>query len=366
MKTRLFDIAPVRLRHQKLAAADGTHPAAVVRWLGAVQAQDYAGARWALGLRVKGATDNAVANAVDAGAILRTHMLRPTWHFVAPEDIRWIQTVTAPRVHAANRSYYRKLELDEALLAKSQAVLERALAGGVYLTRTELASAIARARIVVSGQRLAYVMMHAELEQVVCSGPRRGKQFTYALLEERVPKAPALDRDEALAALTRRYFASHGPATLRDFVWWSGLTVRDARLGIELAGSTMVSAELNDLTYWFCEGAVSRSVQTRTGSIRGAFLLPNYDEYLIAYQDRGTVMPAQAGSPRGPDPFPHHLVLDGRVAGSWRPRDTSRVVALEIAPYRRLTKQDGAAIRRAADRYACFVEREVSITSRVP
>jgi hypothetical protein len=359
VKSRLVDIAPVRLRHQKLAAADGASPAAVVRWLGAVQAQDYAGARWALGLRIKGATDHAVARAFDTGAILRTHMLRPTWHFVAPEDIRWIQTVTASRVHAANRSYYRKMELDEALFAKSRAVFERALAGGVHLTRDELAAALARTRIAARGQRLAYLMMHAELEQVICSGPRRGRQFTYALLEERVPKAPALDRGEALAALTRRYVASHGPATLRDFVWWSGLTVRDARLGIELAGSALASAALNGLTYWFSESAISRSVQARTGSIRGAFLLPNYDEYLIAYKDRGTL--ARPGHTRPPDPFPHHLVLDGRVVGSWRARSTPSDVVLDIAPHRRLARQETAAILKAGDRYARFVGRDVTV-----
>lgn len=147
MATRLLDVAPVRLRQQKLARADGASPADVVRWLGAVQAQDYAGARWALGLRVKGATDGDVQRAFDAGAILRTHLLRPTWHFVAPEDIRWVQTLTAPRVHAANRSYYRKLGLDDRLLARSRTIVEQSLAGGTYLTRHELASALARAGI---------------------------------------------------------------------------------------------------------------------------------------------------------------------------------------------------------------------------
>ena len=212
---KLLDIAPIRLRQQQLARGDGTSPSDVVRWLGAVQAQDYAGARWALGLRVKGTTDEDVARAFDAGTILRTHMLRPTWHFVAPEDIRWVQALTAPRVHAANCSYYRKLELDDRLLARSRAVFERTLDGGAHRTRTELASALARAGIVADGHRLAYLVMHAALERVICSGPRRGKQFTYARLDERAPGARTLARDEALAALTRHYFSSHGriPAT---------------------------------------------------------------------------------------------------------------------------------------------------------
>jgi hypothetical protein len=360
--TRLLDIAPARLRLQKLARANGASPSDVVRWLGAVQAQDYAGARWALGLRVKGATDEDVSRAFDKGDILRTHMLRPTWHFVVPEDIRWMQRLTAPRVHVGNGSYYRKLGLDDRLFARSRTVFERALSGGALLTRTELASALARAGVVADGQRLAYLVMHAELEQVICSGPRRGKQFTYALLEERVPRAPALGRDEALAELTRRYFASHGPATLRDYVWWSGLAVREATRGLDLAGSALACDTLNDLTYWCVEGAVSRSMQARTGSTTGAFLLPNYDEYLIAYRDRGPAVSSRTGSTPQPNPFPHHLVLNGRVVGSWRRTDRARTVKLEIAHRGRLTTEHAAAVRIAADRYAQFVEREIVVS----
>ncbi len=343
-----------------LAGSPAADAHAVVRWMGAVQAQDYAGARWAIGLRAKSATDATVARAFDAGAILRTHMMRPTWHFVAPQDIRWMQALTSPRVHAGSRSIYRKLELDERLLAKCRTVFERALAGGAHLTRTELAAALARAGIAASGIRLAYLVMYAELEQVICSGPRLGRQFTYALLADRVPPAPALDRDEALAALARRYFTSHGPATVRDFVWWSGLKVGDARLGIELAGSALASAPRNGLTYWFAEGTLSRSAQSRTRATGGAFLLPNYDEYLIAYRDRGTVAPSRAGAVPTRELLPYHLVLDGRVVGSWRPRDTPREVVLDIAPYHRLTRKDTAEIRTAAERYARFLERSVT------
>ena len=263
-------------------------------------------------------------------------------------------------MHAGSRSIYRKLELDDRVLAKGRAVIERALAGGAHLTRTELAATLARAGVAASGIRLAYLVMYAELEQVICSGPRRGRQSTYALLADRVPPAPSLDRDEALATLARRYFTSHGPATLRDLVWWSGLKVADARLGIELAGSAIVSAPRNGLTYWFAEGTLSRSAQSRTRATGGAFLLPNYDEYLIAYRDRGTVAP-RAGAPPARALLPYHLVLDGRVVGSWRPRDTPRDVVLDIAPYHRLTRQDTAAIRTAAERYARFLERSVTL-----
>ncbi len=199
---------------------------------------------------MKGVTDADVDRAFDDGRILRTHFLRPTWHFVAPADIRWMLALSGPRVNATNAHYYRKVGLDDRTLARCLTAVERALEGGRSLTRQELRSVLQKAGLQSAGMRLAYVMMRAELDGVVCSGPRRGKQFTYALLDERVPRSSSLDRDEALAALARRYFSSHGPATLRDYVWWSGLTARDARAGIEMAKPALVQDNLNDLTYW--------------------------------------------------------------------------------------------------------------------
>ena len=233
----MIDLVRMRLRNQKLARSEFREPGDVVAWLGAAQAQDYPSAKWAIGMRANGITDADVERAFNEGTVLRTHFLRPTWHFVTPADIRWMLTLSGPRVHAVNASYYRKFGLDSATLARSRATLERALQSGTHLTRSELASALRRAGIAADGPRLAYLVMHAELDQVICSGARRGKQFTYALLDQRVQGVATVARDEALAELTRRYFSSRGPATLRDYVWWSGLTVRDARAGIEMAGS---------------------------------------------------------------------------------------------------------------------------------
>ena len=225
-----------------------------MRWLGAVQAQDYHGAKWALALRTRGVDSAALDRAFDAGAFLRTHVMRPTWHFVAPEDLRWLLALTGPRVHAVNAHPYRAFELDAPLFRRAHALLTRALRGGRSLTRLELATALEAGGIAARGQRLAYIVMHAEIDALVCSGPMRGKQHTYMLLEERVPPAPALARDEALATLARRYFTSHGPATAHDFAWWSGLTVADAREGVALAGRRARAA--------------SRSTGRRTGRPR--------------------------------------------------------------------------------------------------
>ena len=242
-----------RLRNQKLVRSDLRDPVEIIAWLGAVQSQDYPGAKWALKLRVHGSpgfSDADLDRAFDEGAILRTHVLRPTWHFVAPADIRWMQALTGPRVQARSDPYCRKLGLDKAVLARSRRVLERSLGGGKHLTRAALGAALTRAGITVDNLGLSFLMMAAELDQVICSGPRQGKQFTYALLDERAPRARVLEADEALAELTKRYYASHGPATVRDFVWWSGLTVKQAKAGLEMVGRAAASETVDGVTYW--------------------------------------------------------------------------------------------------------------------
>ncbi len=221
--------------------------------LGAVQSQDYAAAKWGVGQRTVGITDAIVEQAFADGSILRTHVMRPTWHFVTPSDIRWMLSLTAPRVHAANAYRYRELELNEAVFRRCRSSLMRALQGGRQLTRTELRQLLQRARIdTTAPQRLAYLLMHAELEGVICSGARRGKQFTYALLDERVPPASVPQRDEALHDLTMRYFSTRGPATPQDFSWWSGLTVADAKRGVEAAGTSIDQLERHHQAHERC------------------------------------------------------------------------------------------------------------------
>ena len=246
------DIAQQRLHNQHITHRTFGKPGDVVEWLGAVQAQDFAAAKWAVGLRSCGMTDDDVEQAFADGAILRTHVMRPTWHFVSPADIRWILALTAPRVNAVNASWYRRLELDDALFSWSNAVLAKALQGGKQLIRAELVSVLKLAGIATDDLlRFTAIMMRAELDGIVCSGARRGRQFTYALLDERAPQARMLDRDEALAELARRYFTSHGPATLQDFVWWSGLTGADARAGLEMVTSQLMREVVDGQVYWF-------------------------------------------------------------------------------------------------------------------
>jgi hypothetical protein len=359
MPVSLADLIRSRLANQRLSRSDDVTPADAVTRLCAVQAQDYPAARWALGLRVNGVTDAGVERAFDEGTILRTHVLRPTWHFVTPRDIRWLLGLTGPRVLALNAYWCRKNGLDRKTLTRARGLLERTLRDGAYRTRPELAAVLDRAGIAVRGQGLAYVMMDAELEQVVCSGPRRGKQFAYALLDERAPKARVLTTDEALGEITRRFFTSHGPATMKDFVWWSGLTVADVRRGIEIAGRSVVRESLADLTYW--HGGYDSRLPRAAPS---AHLLPNYDEYLIAYKDRGHVV-AAADAERwgsGANAFAHWLVIDGRFAGIWRRVERQTGIGVTVVPFRPLTGANRRALVSAARRYSRFLNVPVELS----
>ena len=344
-----------RLRNQLLTASKlrTGRPSEVVAWLGAVQAQDYPGAKWALGLRAPGLTDEDVEQAFTAGDILRTHVLRPTWHFVTPADIRWMLALSGPRVNANNAPYYRRLGLDEVVLKRARRVIDRALGKGAHLTRAALATALRRSGVAAEGVALANVMMNAELEGVVCSGARAGNQFTYALLDVRAPRARTLPRDQALGELARRYFTSHGPATVRDFMWWSGLRAGDARRAIEIAGAALEEDTIGGRACWSSSSGSNRAAARPTGE---AHLLPNYDEYVIAYRDREP----------GSDVFGHSLIVDGRLAGSWTKTVGRDAVTLDVAAHRRLTPAARRGVAAAADRYARFLKQTVVCDLRAP
>jgi hypothetical protein len=357
MMTHL-DIIQQRLNNQYLAQRKLEKPDEVVAWQGAVQAQDYAGAKWAVGQRVRGGDDSAVEQAFNEGKILRTHMMRPTWHFVAPEDIRWLLALTSPRVHAVNAYMYRQLELDEGVLQRGSVAMAEALSGGQQLTRAELGDVLAAAGIVAKGQRLAYVVMYAELEGIICSGPRRGKQFTYALLAERAPQARKLERDEALAELTRRYFTSHGPATVPDFAWWSGLTTADARAGIEMVKSALVEESVGDQSYWLAPDRPLAEIPSPA-----AHLLPNYDEYLISTRD-STPFLEPAHLPlltESSQLFPHCVVIDGRLAGNWRRQFKKNSVIITLNLFAPLSQAQRQAIDETAAEYGRFLAMEAVV-----
>src|SRR5215472_7212251 len=351
-------VAVRRLGAQRLTGEPFSTPVEAVRWLGAVQSQDYAGAKWALGQRTRAARDADLDRLFDEGAILRTHVMRPTWHFVLPADVRWLLELTAPRVRAALAHYDRQLELDRSVLRRSHRVLESVLGGGSHLTRGELAAALAGSGIPAAGQRLGHLLMHAELDAVVVSGPRRGRQFTYALLDERAPNARRLDRDQALAELTRRYFTSHGPAQLPDFTWWSGLTVADARRGVDLAGPALAREVIDGRPYW----RAPAEPPPASGE-PAAHLLPNYDEFLVAYRDRSAAL--HPGLDTSPLPresvLTNVVVVDGLVRCGWRRRPARGGVVVELGPLDATGPAVDAALAWAAEDLGRFLGAPASI-----
>ena len=355
-----FDIASYRLRNQRLSQTGLKNPVEVVSWFGAVQAQDFAGAKWAIGLRTSGLTEADVERAFSDGSILRTHVLRPTWHFVTPRDIRWLLKLSAPRVRALLAYNDRQLELNKPVITKSNAVLAKTLQGGKQLTRDELGATLQRNKVPTNGLRLTQLMIHAELDAVICSGPRRGKQFTYALLEERVPQAQMLEHQEAVVMLTKKYFTGHGPATLKDFIWWSGLSAADARLGLEAIKSEFEHEVLDGETYWF----VASENQTKKPGAR-AYFLPNYDEYTVGYTNRSAVFDISHTSKldaRGSVLAQHVILTAGRIVATWKRTLQKNAVAIETNPFLVLKKTETKAIIQAAERYAAFLGLPFSLT----
>lgn len=335
----------------------------MVRALGAVQAQDYSGAKWALGQRAAGSTDADVERGFTDGRFLRTHILRPTWHFVAPEDIRWMLELSAPRVRAALGSYNRKLEITPSVVRRSNDALAMALTGGRHLTRAELADTLRTAGIgPASGQRLAHLMMEAELDAVVTSGPRRGKQFTYALLEERAPLGTArrpAERDESLLMLAEGYFRTRGPASLHDFAWWSGLTMADVRRAVDIARASLTSIEGEGATHWV------DAHRERPSRRAYAHLLPNYDEYFIGYRDRSAIgerISSVARVTGGNALNAHVIAISGQLVGGWKAAEAGGRVTVSLDLATPLTASEHRLLESAARRYGTYLGLPVEMT----
>lgn len=352
-----------RLANQQLFGSRFQQAADLVRWFGAIQSQEYAMAKWAVGVRVSGIDDATVEQAFNDGQILRTHVLRPTWHFVAPGDIRWMLALSAPRVRAASAYMHRQVGLDDAMFRRSNAAIARALRGGQQLTRAALQRELEHAGIIAHGTKLVYLLMHAELDGLICSGARQERQFTYALLEERVPKAPPLDRDTALIELARRYYRSRGPATKKDFAWWSGLTMKDASAATAGLGTEFSRDNIDGREHFFpTVASMSRKRPTPV-------LLPEFDEYGIAYQDR-TALFGPPGSQREKlspaSAYSQTIIVDGRIIGHWRRTEARGSMGLEFALRTPLPSRVHREIISAAERYAAFLGRPTTFTFRSP
>jgi hypothetical protein len=356
------EILARRLENQGLARPDRGSPAEVVRRFGALQAQDLLAALYAIGLRLPSATEASVEAAVAEGSILRSWPLRGTIHFMAAEDAPWMMRLLAPRQNAKLASVYRRAGLEPGLLARAGEVLEAELGGGRLLVRGELYAALEAAGIPLgkeSGrQRGMHILGYWAREALICIGPRRGKQPTFGLLADQVVGGRELAGDEALAELALRYFNGHGPATLRDFAWWGGLSLGEARRGLEPVAGRLESARSGQAEYWFPPKPAGRR-----GPAAGVYLLPPFDEYAVGYADRSAI-----ADPARLEALAHglgsNIILAGRIAGTWKRSIRGEELSVETRLLEPIGKTAGAALEKAIRAYANFLGLKLSRPAR--
>jgi hypothetical protein len=353
------EIAVQRLHNQQIAQPTFAHPGEVVAWLGAVQAQDFLGALWAVGLRTPDATEQTIEQALAEKTIVRTWPMRGTIHFVAAADVRWMLDLLAPRVVKRSTARRTQLGLDETVITASAKVIAGALRGGKQLPRNTIYQLLEAANIATDSSRGLHILGRLAHDGLLCFGARAGKQPTFALLEEWVPGAKSLPRDEALATLSLRYFRGHGPATLQDFMWWSGLTAAEAKAGLAAVAGQLGRELVGEQEYYFAQDPPAAAARPPD-----AFLLPPFDEFLVGYRDRSAALDAQHNElivPGGNGMFNPIVVIGGRVVGTWKRVFKKDNVVLTFNPFTTFSESQAGAIAAAAQRYARFVGKRAII-----
>lgn len=354
-------IGELRLLTQQIAVSNFQTPGELVAHMGAMQAQDYLGAKWAIGLRVPGNTETDIDQAIIDRTIVRTWPMRGTLHFVAADDVRWMLALLAPRIIARSKTRHTELGLDAHTFLRADEALANGLQGGKQLTRKEVLALFETAGITTEGQRGYHLLGYAAQRALICLGAPRGKQQTFTLLDEWIPKSRVLARDEALAELARRYITSHGPATLQDFVWWSGLLVADARAGLA-AATGITEQKIDGVTYW-----LPTHLPQKPGVATAAYLLPGFDEFLLGYTDRQTVLDTehmQHVTPSKNGIFSAIIVLHGRVIGTWRRTLSKAGVTVSLSPFAPLKPVERQAIEAAAMRYAAYLNAHLVLAEQ--
>jgi hypothetical protein len=356
------DIINYRLYNQQIGETHFTKPQEIVKWMAAMQAQEYAMAKWAIGLRLKNTTETDVEKACNDGLILRTHLMRPTWHFVSPEDVRWLTELTAPRIRQAMAYYERELNLDSKLFSKCNNIIGKNLEDGRHMTRNALSEALEKHNIKLDGRQMGHVMMNAESECLVTSGAREGKQFTYASFDSRAAHSKSLSKEDALHELASRYFHSRGPATLKDFSVWSGLSITDAKKAEAMLDTgAFVKEECNGINYILHRETLDKATEIPFKKMQRNFLMPDYDEYGMSYIDRSAIYdPAKipAGMSRDNPVFNRLIILDGVIEGGWKRTLKGKSVLVETSAFKTLNKTRTAQLDRMVRRFQQFATAE--------
>lgn len=354
---KLSDISGIRLANQHISGNKLNTVKELVTDMGAIQAQDFAMAKWAIGLRLKNATEQLVDEALDKGDILRTHLLRPTWHIVSAEDIRWMISLSGPRIKASMKSRNRQLELTRSVFEKCNNIIKKALNGSRHLTREELITQLSQAKIKTDMNRASHILMEAELDGIICSGKSKQNKLTYALLDERVTDSKSLTREESLAKLAHTYFGSRGPSTVKDFAWWSGLSVTDAKIAIGFASRELEHTDINEQTYWF-SNPIPRLKTKNT-----LYLLPTYDEYLISYADRSAILLSETHKAiiSSYGIFRALVIVNNLITGIWTRSTRNNKVILEMKFFEQPDTGIRNLINKEAERFGRFMGKEIEI-----
>ncbi len=364
------NIINYRLSNQQLLNLKFNSAEETVSHLGAVQAQDFNAAKWSLGLRVKNTSNKNIENDFNDGKILRTHIMRPTWHFVSPENLYWIQKLSSDRVKRLMNHYNKKLELTDVIFEKTNRLLSKWLKDKNYLTRQGIKVLLENEGIKTNVQRLGHIVMWAELDALICSGPLRGKQHTYGLFSERVSKQKSLDREGSLAELARLYFQSHGPALIKDFSWWSGLTMKDAALGVLFNKPKLGSEIRGGKEYWFFSSVISQQLPAKLAKLRlsvnSVLLLSVYDEYFIGYTDRSLILEEEYKMEMaavGNALLTSLVVSDGKVIGTWKRTLRQGAAEIKVNLFRKLSSKERELLEEQIKRYSIFYDIHAKIAN---
>lgn len=330
------DLLNIRLYNQLLMGSNMKTPREIVSWMGAMQSQNYEMGKWGIGVRLPGVTNRLVEEAVNKGEILRTHILRPTWHFVVGEDIHWMLELCASRLKSAFMGYAKTRNFDEGMVAKAIRILPQLLEENAHLTRQEIGEHLTNRGIGIDQDLVKYVMSHAELDGIVCSGIVRGSKQTYALLHKQAPKTFTLSKEEALERLARKYFTSHGPATLQDYVWWSGLSVTEAKKGLESIKHDFICEEINGKSYW-----MKNDIQIPPRDTQTAFLLPAFDEFVVSYKDRSEIVEEEHYRKvmTRTGIFSPTITLNGEIVGAWKRVVKKKGIVAELEFFGKMGKR---------------------------
>lgn len=358
---KLSDVPKLRLISQHIGIRSFKTAQEIVERMGGMQAQDFEMAEWALGVRLQDSTEKLIKSAIDNGEIIRIHLMRPTWHFVSSSDIYWMLELTAPQIKSALRYRNKELELNEKILGKCNKIIETALLSGGNLTREELVGVLNKNKIKTENNRASHIFLNAELDGLMCSGRIKNGKQTYALLNKRVPEVKTLKRDDAIGKLAVKYFLSRGPASLEDFVWWSGLPVKDARKGLEMVKHRLAALEINSKKYWLPD-----SFEEPASHKNHVYILPAFDEFILSYKDRGAIidMNNRKNAVSNNGVFRPVILVNGKISGVWKRKKKNGEIIIETELFDKGKKLPETSIKKLFGYYGRFIGKNIKVVDK--